>query len=134
MQPNWPGTSRKRAREDDENRTKANYDALKVPALREMCRAKKLKQTGLKADLICRLMQADHPSEPPDQADQPPDWLSAKDIDNMYAESPHHYNTMKRLMERAESRTCNVTGMTPYKISAAPPMRHPQYGVYQVIY
>ena len=150
---NWPGTSRKRAREDDEHRTKANYDALKVPALREMRRAKKLKQAGLKADLIRRLKQADHPSEPPDQADQPPeppdqadqppeppdqadqlsDWLSAQDIDDMYAERPRRHNIMKRIMEKAVSRVCNVTGMTYYKISMAKKRHYPGGGLCQLV-
>ena len=142
MQPTGTSPS-KQAREDDENRTKANYDALTVPALREMCRAKKLKQAGLKADLIRRLKQADHPSEPPDQADQQPepqdqadqpsDWLSAQDIDDMYAERPRRHNTMKRIMEKAVSRVCNVTGMTYYKISVAKKRHYPGGGLCQLV-
>jgi hypothetical protein len=67
------------AGEDDENLTKADYQAMKVLALRAMCRNKNLKQTGLKDMLISRLMGEDPferaPFKPPatEPADQPPE-------------------------------------------------------------
>ena len=187
------GTSpSKQAGKDDENFIDAGYEAMKVLDLRAMCRDKKLKQIGLKADLISRLRgedslegppfkrfqrpsleQADqppeHPAPPdqggqpsnhPDQADQPPeprappdqadqpanlandvqnicgtgsaDWLSAQEVQNMCA--PNHGKIMERVMERAQTRECKVTGLTLYKILVDPPMRLPRVnGLHQVV-
>ena len=61
------------------------------------------------------------------------DWISAQDIDNMYDQSPKHHNTMKRIMEEAESRVCNVTGVAHYNISVSTPMYHPHAGVCQLV-
>ena len=82
--------------------------------------------------------QVDKPPEPPappDQAGQPAnladdvqnkcaDWLSAQDVQNRCA--PKHGKIMERVMERAQTRKCEITGRTLYKISVHPPMRHPR--------
>ena len=87
--------------------------------------------------------QGGQPSNPPDQADQPPeppappdqagqpanlanhvqnicaDWLSAEDVQNKCAAK--HRKIMEQVMERAQTRKCEVTGLTLYKVSVDPP-------------
>ena len=149
-----PGTSpSKQAGQDDENFIDGDYETIdframcrdkkltqtgiKADLISRLRGEDSLEGPPFKRFKRPSLEKADQPPEPPappDQAGQPAnladdvqnkcaDWLSAQDVQNRCA--PKHGKIMDRVMQRAQTRKCDITGQTLYKIAVYPPMRHP---------